>query len=310
MEQRGDSVDKIEERILAVVVTYHPDSGFPERLAHISAQVDGVVIVDNTPGGPDCNSIDTLADKDKVSIIQNGFNKGGAVALNQGLEYAQSRGYTLAVLFDQDSKPDVNSVRTLLAIYNVQREPERVAVVGTPFRQAGIITGSSPENLSGWSFEKTVITSGSLIPLKTYECIGSFREDFFIDCVDLEYCLRAKRMGFSVLQSTEVLMEHSLGDPTRHCLPWRTYGTTNHPAWRRYYIARNTMVLVKEYALRDPCWTAGALVNFFKSTCLMVLFEHGRFEKIKSTALGILDGLVSNCSRNIAPNCTDVVSHT
>ena len=37
----------------AIVVTYRPDDGIAARLQQLPAQVDAMVVVDNTPGGVD-----------------------------------------------------------------------------------------------------------------------------------------------------------------------------------------------------------------------------------------------------------------
>lgn len=42
---------------------------------------------------------------------------------------------------------------------------------------------------------KTLITSGMLIPLSLFGKIGMFREDYFIDSVDHEFCLRARAVA-------------------------------------------------------------------------------------------------------------------
>jgi len=48
--------------------------------------------------------------------------------------------------------------------------------------------------------------------------IGVFREEFFIDRVDFEYCLRAKARGYCVIRTRKPLMSHTIGTPTAHRL--------------------------------------------------------------------------------------------
>jgi len=55
-----------------------------------------------------------------------------------------------------------------------------------------------------------VITSGSLLPLATYADIGPFREEFFIDFVDTDYCFRARKEVDKLAASIVKIAE---GDP-------------------------------------------------------------------------------------------------
>ena len=80
--------------------------------------------------------------------------------------------------------------------------------------------------------------------------IGAFREEFFIDSVDYDYCLRARSRGFRVIKLCRVGMIHSLGEAEQNDIgPLKVY-TTNHNPMRRYYMFRNSTVLAREYFLK------------------------------------------------------------
>jgi glycosyltransferase involved in cell wall biosynthesis len=77
------------DRVCAVVITYFPDAGFPERLEKIAAQVSRVIVVDNgTTGQSGMNLEKALGATERVSCIRNGENLGVAAALNQGIRRA------------------------------------------------------------------------------------------------------------------------------------------------------------------------------------------------------------------------------
>jgi rhamnosyltransferase len=137
----------------------------------------------------------------------------------------------------------------------------------------------------------TVITSGSLVPLAIAARLGPFRDDFFIDLVDDEYCLRARSRGYKVLLIPRPLTVHALGNPIIRRLPWRTIGTSNHSARRRYYMTRNRIMLLKQYAFREPGWATRTLFIRLKSFVLLLLLDDHRVSKLRLMWHGMLDGI-------------------
>jgi len=121
-----------------------------------------------------------------------------------------------------------------------------------------------------------------------------------MDCVDLEYCLRARSHGFRIIMTRKPLMDHALGATTMHTLPWKRTGTSNHLPVRRYYMTRNHIVLVREYLRKEPVWAISTLYERLKWTILMCLFEKNKFRKLGFTAMGIFDGILSNFRRNLS----------
>lgn len=53
--------------------------------------------------------------------------------------------------------------------------------------------------------------SGSLLRLAAFEQLGDFRDDFFIDQVDNEFCLCARRNGLRVVQRRDTILLHRMG---------------------------------------------------------------------------------------------------
>ena len=142
---------------------------------------------------------------------------------------------------DQDSVVDADLVSHLLETWAVARAanrsaadtPDCIAVVGSSFRDAaGRPDETRPSGSAGaeWLEVESVISSGSLLALAVYEQIGPFRDEFFIDHVDTEYCLRARRQGFRILQTRRPSMSHTVGAPTRHKGLGKVRWTTNHSA--------------------------------------------------------------------------------
>lgn len=278
------------------MVTYHPDTDFPARLAAIRGQVAAIVIVDN---GSDTElaMLREVGSDRGVTLLLNGENLGVARALNIGIQRALELGFAFALLFDQDSQVDADLVETLLAIHD-SFPAGRLGLVGSGFRtRDGAAPGGKAEQPAAppWIDAEYVITSGSLLPLTAYGAIGPFREEFFIDYVDLDYCKRAVARGFQVILSRRALMTHSIGAPTHHRWLWMTKSTTNHSAERRYYGARNKTVMLREYGgYRRGGWILKSLLSCLKVGKRVLLYEDSKIPKLRALLSGWWDGVQGN----------------
>lgn len=300
------SLPKLQEStICGVIVSYHPDNGFPQRLSLILPQVNEIVIVDNSASDEMKKRLLKLKDNNKINIISNDRNRGIATALNQGIHWAQKHGYTWVLTLDQDTIPEEFMVTTLISVYETVIDKDKTAVIGSNYVDMNshkIMIRSKARTNRLWTMRKAVITSGSLISLNVFADIGPFRDEFFIDEVDHEYCLRASARGYHIILALKPLMKHSLGETKSYTLlgiPGLIMNATNHPPFRWYYITRNRLILTGEYLFKDM---NVAVVYFFlllRSITTMCCFEKCRLEKTKYILLGVLDALISNTKRKI-----------
>lgn len=275
--------------ICAVVIAYFPDEGFEVRLQTILPQVARLVIVDNTPDAVSLSPEMIAAWGERLHCIANHANRGVAAALNQGLEYALQIGCKWLLTLDQDTRCYPDMVATLLQVHEVC-EPEAAVIGGNYFdsqnHQLKVATGGDIECLE----QKTVITSGSLVNAGVAREVGGFREDYFIDQVDHEFCLRVRAHGYRVVISRKPVMEHSVGRPGGARLPLLGI-LPNHPPLRKYYIARNTVVTVAEYWRREPDWCLRRSVRLLLGLLLMSTLEKQRLAKVRAFTAGFMDGV-------------------
>jgi len=281
--------------VCAVLVTYHPDGGLPDRLARLVPQVGGIVVVDNGSPAPVSAMVDGLTRSVDVTVIENGSNLGIARALNVGVRHAAARGFAAALLLDQDSEVDEDLVAELLSARDSFPEPPRLAIVGARFRDTSgrrvepVRLGLHGEH---WEEVATVITSGSLLSLAAYAAIGPFRDDFFIDYVDEEFCLRARAAGYHIIETRRAIMSHSVGSQTSHRIGLATRWTTNHSPDRRYYIARNNTVLLREYGTSGKSsWRWKSITRCLRLCKRIALFEDDKWNKIRAVGAGWWDGI-------------------
>jgi rhamnosyltransferase len=282
------------ETICAIVVTHHPDSAFPERIATLLPQVGGVVVVDNASNPEAMAMLRRLAQQDRMGLIENATNEGVARGLNQGAEYAKAHGFSWFITFDQDSwaRPQlIESLRLVCAALG-EAGLDRLGVLGANHIDGytGKLFVDPGETVASYIECKRVITAGSLMSVQAYDTIGPFRDDFFIDDIDHEYCLRARSKGFRVLLALAPHLVHSVGHrQVTRVLPGIRVVTVNHAPFRWYTIVRNRLIIVREYAGREPSWTASRAFNLVVKCARTLAFEKERLDKARCMALGLAD---------------------
>ena len=268
--------------IAAVMVTFNPTSSVVKCISAIVEQVAELVIVDNGSEPAVINEINMLINKRRnISLILLGDNFGIAHALNVGCRMLLEKSYRWCVTFDQDSQPFNEMVVELYKTWHSFPFKDRVAVVGPQIidvnamesPQKYLRLGKFPcfsrvETYNDRDDVSVVITSGSLINLDVLDSCGMFMETLFIDYVDTEYCLRLLRQGFRIGVSHNAKLYHSLGDKEVHSMVGLKFIPTNHSALRRYYMARNSIFMIKNYGLKFPSWLCYDIVastyNFFR----------------------------------------------
>jgi rhamnosyltransferase len=297
--ESGTSVETVEvapsaHTTCAVIVTYHPDAWLFDRVAGVVKQVAQTVIVDNG-SSPSCvERIREIADRLAVHVILNPTNEGIASALNSGTRWAAARGYRWVLTLDQDTTVADDMIDSQLEVYRSCHLAEKLAIIGSNYRHkvSGRAWLREGANSTCGQEMISVLTSGSLVSIHAYEAIGGFREEFFIDCVDHEFCLRARAHGFHVLITAKPVMEHGIGHLTEHQLLWKKVGTPNHSPARQYFLARNSLILAREYRHTEPRWIIKYLWSWLKLITVIFIFEEKRFLKVKNTIRGCFDGIL------------------
>jgi rhamnosyltransferase len=285
----------INNSCCAIFVTYNPDANIVENVSSILAQASEVVIVDNA-SNIDAQEILKDISKDKrVTLILNDRNCGIAYALNQGVKYSIDREYQWLLTFDQDSLAPPDYLQTLFSTYDSADNRDSIAIVApTYITSTGTLSFSHPlsknSNNKTYSEVETTMTSGNLISTKVFDKVGFFNEDFFIDFVDHEYCLRLAKSGFRIVESHQALLQHTLGSSTKHNFLGLSIITTNHNSLRRYYKYRNMITVLKMYFLDSISISSQILRVFLSEPIKILIFEQDKYSKIKSILKGIYHG--------------------
>jgi rhamnosyltransferase len=87
-------------------------------------------------------------------------------------------------------------------------------------------------------------------------------------------------------------MSHAIGSPTLHKVFWVKKWTTNHSPDRRYYIARNNTVILREYGnFRAGMWALKSLSRCLRQCRRIALYEPTKTRKIVAVMHGWWDGI-------------------
>ena len=271
--------------LCAVIVTYHPDAGFSTRFESLRSQINKIIVVDNGSDEQEQKLINNLNFDNKVLVIKNHQNLGIAAALNIGVKKALEMGYLYTILFDQDSEPYSNCVAELISTFLNIPQQEKVAVLTCSNNQSKNKT-TEIDSAQYYNARRS-ITSGSLVPIYIYKKVGWFREDFFIDAVDTEFCFRARKLGYKIYKTKKILMNHTIGNPKLHNFFGLQIKLTHHNAMRKYYMARNYLLLDRMYPeFAKGWWVKKAVMRYLEWIVCVLLYEENKLEKIIAITKG------------------------
>jgi len=305
MSVKSSGIQSTEKstQVCAVMVAYFPNTSMLRAaLQALYAQVQAVLIVDNTPGRHDvCEAIAGLT----VTVLAPGRNRGVAGGQNVGARWARARGFTHVLLMDQDSvvAPDLVT-RLLAAEISLNAEGKAVAAVAPRFLNVRRLQAAPHAVAQGWCASEVVetgaggkcqqldyvISSGSLIELKKLEIVGEMEEALFIDYVDIEWGLRARAKGYHCYGVYEAHIEHCLGD-TDVAVPWmKKRRVIVHSPLRHYYYFRNAIHLYKR-SYASWAWTLNDASRLVLKYVFYSTITAPRRQHLRMMTLGIWHGL-------------------
>jgi rhamnosyltransferase len=285
--------------VVAVVVTHRPRlDALSELLAALAPQVSSLVLVDNHTEPPLGSWLKEHGPANVHPIFLDD-NHGVAAAQNAGIAKARELGAGYVLLSDQDSVPEPDMVARLRAALQAkQAEGVAVAAVGPQYRDPRGGSGAFVR-LRGLRYEHRgcqgegdlvetdhLIASGCLIPMAVIERVGGMTEELFIDYVDTEWALRARRQGYRSFGVCAARMRHDRGNAPRNL-----FGRTipMHDPLRHYYQNRNAVWLCRQDWLPLQ-WKLANCLRLLRNLVVYSLLPGPRLERLRMTALGLWHG--------------------
>nr|AHB32833.1 Gtr159 [Acinetobacter baumannii] len=287
--------------IWAVIVTFNPSLVNVKKLVkQLSMQSVIPCIIDNCSINAHSVELKNIHEAKSIFLEKN---YGIATAQNKGIEIAIENGADYILFFDQDSSIPDGYIQALYSDYQyLQRQGEEVGAIGPRFiddrynffyktisvTKSGFREKHDVSQITEPLHSTLLISSGSLISVATLEVVGLMRDDYFIDYVDTEWCLRAEYLGYKNFVSAQAIMHHTIGDNIKRT---KFFTIPVHSPFRRYYIVRNTLYMLKEPHIPNLFVLYQLVVNVIHQGLIIFLFKKNRWEYIKSFFNGFKDGI-------------------
>jgi len=298
-------------KFAVIVVTYFPDAEIIHNLIQISDKCKNVIVIDNTPGSAGIE----IPNIKNIKVLKNKKNMGLAFALNMGMNSAGKEGVENIFLLDQDSRPSDHYFNEMLAFKSQMAcqydrwafyvpnfyDRNSKTFARFPLLTRCTLTHATCKNVGSVQGDRAAIaiTSGMLISYSRFREIGPFREDYFIDFVDNEYCLKAAQKGYRIGVNCDTILDHAIGNRSLHRFFGLTVKPNHHLPLRRYYIARNGVRTAIDFVLPYPSYVPLIFARMLHEFISILLYEDQKSKKIRAMICGIYHGLtgrMGNCS--------------
>jgi len=178
---------------------------------------------------------------DRICIVDNSIhNRGYSGGVNYGIQIALSKKSDYILVCN----PDISNLKG--SISRLTHLLDQKTIVGGKFNQkntwyyggeidrlnlsGSLITQKPTHNLRPVDF-----VSGSLMlfSTKTFETVGYFNEQYFMYYEDVEYCIRAKRLGITPTVNMAISYTH--------------HETSENSPIKDYYLTRNRILTLARY---------------------------------------------------------------
>ncbi|OTG56122.1 rhamnosyltransferase [Acinetobacter sp. ANC 4204] len=286
-------------KIYAVIITFNPNVDNVSKLAQslLLQNVNVVVVDNNSKNKSDLNSLMS------THSIMLSDNVGIAKAQNVGIDYAEENNAEYVVFFDQDSSIPDNYIDDLISDYKqLEIQGLKIGAIGPRFIDERFGFYYKTVNITKHGFREKMdvssidypkhsallISSGSLVSVETLKSIGLMRENYFIDYVDTEWCIRAEANGYKNYVSSKASMMHTIGDDV---LQFKYFNVPVHSPFRRYYRVRNAYYMYREPHVPKLLAIREIIFNLVHQL-ILILFISKKKEYIASYLRGVKDGIL------------------
>lgn len=284
------------DKIGAIMVLFKPNWDITTKaIAALAPQVDLLCIIDNTPN---TNNNNHFSEYSNIHYIPLNANKGIAKAQNEGIRYLINNCYDFVLFSDQDSIAPVDIIKKMVYAFHQLEDAAVVPAAIGPIpiqRTTGKVIIDKHNYKDEFSIDDTsfykmdgIISSFSMIRLKILEKVGFFREDLFIDGVDVEWCWRAKFYhGLNSYLLLSCSISHMLGEDNKGPVNIRIPSP-----FRVYYQFRNYFKLIR--CRHTPnWWKLKNGVKYFFKFFYYSLFISPRKQYLKNMIRGSFNGITN-----------------
>jgi len=249
-------------------VIYFPEQYVELNLLEIINAGYDLLVFDNSP-----QSLESIRLKSQLSSYPNfhylseSSNVGLSKAINAIIKVCLGKGFPATIFFDQDT---IISERTLQYINHSYSLWQSVF-----HAFYALVTFSSKPSPCACALIDTNLTinSGSLLNVQLIHSLGGFNQDYFVDLVDYELCLRVLQQNYRIglcLNCPD--LDHESKQPDlRIKFLTKTLSLRRYPSRRIVSTAHAHFRLFKCYAFRSPLFFLIITRSFSQYMCFQLV---------------------------------------
>lgn len=179
----------MNRKIAIGVVAYRANISLMLRLQNATYAGFKVYLFDNSPEDSSVKDFCKKIDKDLIQYITCGKNLGLGYAISSVCSQAYYDSYPALIFFDQDTIFNLNTLEFIESFYieHISNINNYSAIVFNSKK----ITQEITKDEKQFTDILLAISSGSLFLLENLKKINWHNENYFVDCVDYEFCLRS-----------------------------------------------------------------------------------------------------------------------
>ncbi len=257
----------LKPTLLINIVLYNPDEGKLQELLRVCLDYDRVKILlfDNSPYQQNLEGIHS----ENIVLYKSKKNVGVAGAHFYACKMAESENFDFVLFLDQDSQLPENFIAQMITgFYHLQKLYPRLCAIGPSWKDPRINNWYQEKQVKNnlkttlkaklkrvlkvtqrrekihhfLRLDNILISSGMMVCVPTLKEIGYPKKEYFIDLVDIEWCLRALSKDFQIEIVKDVQMQHTIGQFKSTKNKFLQY---QNPM-RYYYSIRNSFYLFRE----------------------------------------------------------------
>ncbi len=171
------------------LVLFYPQESLLKRVNLMIALGFRIYVFDNSPF--DTEHSRALQENSNIVYLTAGKNVGIGYSLSTLCATAYAYGFQRLLFLDQDTGISGQTLEF------IQTFPQSIPADAQQ-QYAALVFSGHPAAAESVQEVRLAISSGSLFNLNALQQIGWHNERYFVDCVDYEFCVRARRCGFRI----------------------------------------------------------------------------------------------------------------
>ena len=300
MEQLLSTTDifENEKKFYAGIILFNPENELFVRSIEILLSCKIKVIVFDNSTKLECLSYNRqlLFDRfeDNVIVLKSAKgNVGLGYPFNQVVNIAIKEGNCKGIyFFDQDSEVNLEAIINLEKSFNLLYLKEPFGIIAaTAMRQNGmpyrIRKRQEVSNYSNLLKVHQVPSSFSLIPVTTFEKVGFFYEDFFIDHIDMDFSMRCWENNLSIYVDKNAKFIHEVGVGDVIFFKKRLFPISD--PYRHYYQIRNLILSLSRNNKKGWFFFKEVLIRTVV-VFVISIYVGNFFERLRYLTKGMRDG--------------------